>query len=132
MKKMISAIMAICIMMCSLSMSVSANSVIDYVEPGIELMYLYTDNVSTSVYRSGSNIAYKCDAKGKSTATKISIYLYLQEYSNGAWSNVDVVTKAVNGRSAYVITGVIKIERFGESNADVNIYFAQLFIAIIV
>ena len=69
-------------MMCSLSMSVSANSVIDYVEPGIELMYLYTDNVSTSVYRSGSNIAYKCDAKGKSTATKISIYLYLQEYSN--------------------------------------------------
>ena len=89
-------------MMCSLSMSVSANSVIDYVEPGIELMYLYTDNVSTSVYRSGSNIAYKCDAKGKSTATKISIYLYLQEYSNGAWSNVDVVTKAVNGRSAYV------------------------------
>ena len=40
--------------MCSLSMSVSANSVIDYVEPGIELMYLYTDNVSTSVYRSGS------------------------------------------------------------------------------
>ena len=94
MKKMISAIMAICIMMCSLSMSVSANSVIDYVEPGIELMYLYTDNVSTSVYRSGSNIAYKCDAKGKSTATKISIYLYLQEYSNGAWSNVDVVTKA--------------------------------------
>ena len=38
MKKMISAIMAICIMMCSLSMSVSANSVIDYVEPGIELM----------------------------------------------------------------------------------------------
>ena len=66
-------------MMCSLSMSVSANSVIDYVEPGIELMYLYTDNVSTSVYRSGSNIAYKCDAKGKSTATKISIYLYLQE-----------------------------------------------------
>lgn len=90
------------IMMCSLSMSVSANSVIDYVEPGIELMYLYTDNVSTSVYRSGSNIAYKCDAKGKSTATKISIYLYLQEYSNGAWSNVDVVTKAVNGRSAYV------------------------------
>lgn len=102
MKKMISAIMAICIMMCSLSMSVSANSVIDYVEPGIELMYLYTDNVSTSVYRSGSNIAYKCDAKGKSTATKISIYLYLQEYSNGAWSNVDVVTKAVNGRSAYI------------------------------
>ena len=102
MKKMISAIMAICIMMCSLSMSVSANSVIDYVEPGIELMYLYTDNVSTSEYRSGSNIAYKCDAKGKSTATKISIYLYLQEYSNGAWSNVDVVTKAVNGRSAYV------------------------------
>lgn len=93
MKKMISAIMAICIMMCSLSMSVSANSVIDYVEPGIELMYLYTDNVSTSVYRSGSNIAYKCDAKGKSTATKISIYLYLQEYSNGAWSNVDVVQK---------------------------------------
>lgn len=51
MKKMISAIMAICIMMCSLSMSVLANSVIDYVEPGIELMYLYTDNVSTSVYR---------------------------------------------------------------------------------
>ena len=54
MKKMISAIMALCIMMCSLSMSVSATSVIDYVEPGIELMYLYTDNVSTSVYRSGS------------------------------------------------------------------------------
>ena len=51
MKKMITAIMAICIMMSSLSMSVSANRVIDDVEPGLELMYLYTDNVSTSVYR---------------------------------------------------------------------------------
>ena len=95
-------IMAICIMICSLSMNVSANSAIEYVEPGIELMYLYTDDVSTSVYRSGSNTAYNCDARGKSTATKISIYLYLQEYSNGSWSNVDVVTKVVNGRSAYV------------------------------
>ena len=71
-------------MMCSLSMSVSENSVIDYVEPGIELMYLYTDNVSTCGYRSGSKIAFKCDAKGKSTATKKRNYLYLQDYKNGA------------------------------------------------
>ena len=75
MKKMISAIMAICIMMCSLSMSVSANSVIDYVEPGIELMYLYTDNVSTSVYRSGSNIAYKC------TFSFHNIFLFHHDFS---------------------------------------------------
>ena len=62
-------------MMCSLSMSVSANSVIDYVEPGIELMYLYTDNVSTSVYRSGSNIAYKCDAnKDKHLSVSTGIF----------------------------------------------------------
>lgn len=102
MKKMISAIMAICIMMCSFGMIVSANNTTEYVEPDIALMYLYADDISTGAYRSGSNIAYKCDAKGKSTATKISVYLYLQEYSNGVWSNVDVVTKEVNGRSAYV------------------------------
>ena len=35
-------------------------------------------------------------------ATKISIYLYLQEYKNGNWSNVDVVTKTATPRSAHV------------------------------
>lgn len=102
MKKMISVIMAICIMMCSLSMSVSANSATNYMKPEVSIMNLYTDDIETVAYKDGSGIFYKCNVTGKSTATKISIYLYLQEYSNGSWSNVDVVTKGVNGRSAYV------------------------------
>ena len=52
--------------------------------------------------KSSSNIVYSCNVVGKSTATKISIYLYLQEYKNGNWSNVDVVTKTATTRSAHV------------------------------
>lgn len=89
-------------MICSFAMSVSANSETKYMESEIALMNLYTDNVLTDAYKNGSGIFYKCNVNGKSTATKISIYLYLQEYSNGVWSNVDVVTKEVNSRNAYV------------------------------
>ena len=89
-------------MFCCFCTNVSATDEDTNINEDIILMNLYTDTVSTTLSKSGSNIVYSCNVVGKSTATKISIYLYLQEYKNGSWSNVDVVTKTATTRSAHV------------------------------
>ena len=70
-------------MFCCFCTNVSATDDIN-INEDIILMNLYTDTVSTTFSKSGPNIVYSCNVVGKSTATKISIYLYLQEYKNGA------------------------------------------------
>lgn len=59
MKKMISVIMVVCIMICSFGMSVSANSATNYIKPEVSLMNLYTDNIQAVAYKDGSRVFYK-------------------------------------------------------------------------
>ena len=102
MRKITSIIISACLMFCCFCTNVSATDEDTNTNEDIILMNLYTDTVSTTLSKSSSNIVYSCNVVGKSTATKISIYLYLQEYKNGNWSNVDVVTKTATTRSAHV------------------------------
>ena len=102
MRKIISVIVTVCVMMCSFGTDVSAYGISERSGSEISLMNLYTEKITTNLYRSGSDIVYKCSVTGKSTATEISIYLYLQEYVNGVWKSIDVVTKDATGRTANV------------------------------
>lgn len=95
-KKFISTLVLICVMTCCFSFNVFAETTVD---DEIALMNLYTNKISTNITRSSSKkISYDCSVTGKSTATKITVYLYLQENVNGSWRNVHVLRKEVNGK----------------------------------
>ena len=88
-KKFISTLVLICVMTCCFSFNVFAETTVD---DEIALMNLYTNKISTNITRSSSKkISYDCSVTGKSTATKITVYLYLQENVNGSWRNVHVL-----------------------------------------
>lgn len=97
MKKIISVLLVFCLSITCLCTNVFADDTTTPVDEEITVMNLYTQNVNTYLSASGSTITYKCNVTGKTTATKISIYLYLQQYVNGSWSNVDSVSKTING-----------------------------------
>lgn len=79
--------------------TVYATDVTTPIDEEITVMNLYTDRISTSVAKStGTTLKYACTVCGKSSSTKISVYLYLQEYNNGVWKNVSVATKEVNAK----------------------------------
>lgn len=95
-KKFISTLVLICVMVCCFSFNVFAETTVD---DEIALTNLYTNKISTNITRSSSKkISYDCSVTGKSTATKITVYLYLQENVNGSWRNVHVLRKEVNGK----------------------------------
>lgn len=123
MRKILTVLIAVCIMS-SLSMICSfADSESEFMSPDITVMNLYTNSIAPKVSKSGSKVNYNCDVSGKSSATKISMYVYLQEYSGGVWKDVDVVTKEVNGRNAYAsdtYTGVSG--RKYRTNAHIYVY----------
>ncbi len=74
-KKFISTLVLICVMTCCFSFNVFAETTVD---DEIALMNLYTNKISTNITRSSSKkISYDCSVTGKSTATKITVYLYL-------------------------------------------------------
>ena len=75
-KKFISTFVLICVMTCCFSFNVFAETTVD---DEIALTNLYTNKISTNITRSSSKkISYDCSVTGKSTATKITVYLYLQ------------------------------------------------------
>jgi hypothetical protein len=124
MKKIISIIVSICMLLCCFCISVSADSTDTYVDEQTTLLNLYTNSISTRVNKSGANIVYSCDVSGKSTATKISIYLYLQEYSNGTWKDVSAVSTTINGRMSDV-SNIYSLAVSGKkyrTNAHVYVY----------
>lgn len=69
----------------------------------IAVYNLYTDMVAAkAAINSSGSVYYSCQVSGKSNCTKISAYAYLQEYRNGLWTNVDCVTKVVDGNTLFV------------------------------
>ena len=70
--------------------------------PEIGINNLYTVNVSTGLGKAGSGINYNCDVFGKPNATRIQVFLYLQRFVNGAWTDVDMVSKSVTGQTLFV------------------------------
>lgn len=98
MKKFVSMLIALCMSFCLASATAIAADV-----PGIEPYYLYASDVKPTATWTGTNsIKFACDVKGKSSATQVKIYLYLEEYNNGIWKQVDYVTKTVSAKDAYV------------------------------
>lgn len=99
MKKFVSLLVTLCLAFCAVS--TTAFALPD--EPGISPYYLYASDVKPEAVWSGSNsVNFSCEVKGKDTATQVKIYLYLEEYNNGIWKQVDYVTKTVSGKSAKV------------------------------
>lgn len=102
MKKFISVLLVtILSVMCALPCF--AAEVTNPINEEITVYNLYTNVVTATVTNNSSGtISYSCRVSAKSNATKISAYAYLQEYRNGVWTNVDCVTKEVNGQSLLV------------------------------
>ena len=98
-KKFISTLVLICVMTCCFSFNVFAETTVD---DEIALMNLYTNKISTNITRSSSKkISYDCSVTGKSTATQITLYLYLQENVNGSKVTVDIA------RISCILCGII-------------------------
>ena len=105
-KKFISTLVLICVMTCCFSFNVFAETTVD---DEIALMNLYTNKISTNITRSSSKkISYDCSVTGKSTATKITVYLYLQENVNGSKVTVDIA------RISCILCGIIRKEVNGK------------------
>lgn len=98
MKKFFSVFICIFISIYALGLTSFA---IDNVDSEIELFYSNASYVSTNISISGKTITYSCRVQS-SKCTKISIYLYLQEYKNGSWTNIDVVSKTINSSTGNV------------------------------
>lgn len=100
MKKFVSMLIILCMSFCMASATASA-AVPD--DPGISPLYLYTNSVNVSMkFVTSNSIKYSCNVSAKSGTTQIKIYLYLEEFYNGSWRGVDVVTKTVNASSGSV------------------------------
>lgn len=100
MKKFISLLISCCLTFCFMATTAFAADESNAVKPDITLAYVYADDVKVTAKWTGTNsITYTCEVKGLSTATQIKIYLYLEEYNNGIWKQVDYVTKTVSGKS---------------------------------
>lgn len=98
MKKFVSMLIVLCMTFCLASATAMAADV-----PGIEPYYLYATDVKPTAKWSGTNsITFSCEVRGKSSTTQVKIYLYLEEYNNGIWKQVDYVTKTVSAKDAYV------------------------------
>lgn len=96
MKKFVSMLIVLCMSFCLASATAIAAADV----PGISPYYLYASDVNPTAKWSGANsVTYSCEVKGKDTATQVKVYLYLEEYYNGSWRNVDSATKNVNAKS---------------------------------
>ncbi|MDE6150326.1 MAG: hypothetical protein K2F81_09615 [Ruminococcus sp.] len=96
MRKFISLLITLCLAFCAVSSTASAS----LSQSGISPYYLYANDVEPKASWTGSNSVYfTCEVTGESAVTQIKVYLYLEEYYNGSWRNVDSVTKTVNAKS---------------------------------
>lgn len=101
MKKFISLLISCCLTFCFMATTAFAADESNAVKPDITPAYIYADDVTVTASWTGTNsVKYTCEVKGLSTATQIKIYLYLEEYYNGSWRNVDSVTKTVSAKNA--------------------------------
>lgn len=98
MRKIISLLLTLCLAICIVPTSAFAD---DPEDNSVAPYSLYTSSITTKATSAGTNsINYSCQVIGKSGTTQVKIYLYLEEYKNGAWTGVDCVTKFVNATSA--------------------------------
>ena len=88
MRKIVSILIAVCLSFCMIGFSAYAEGPSSPTNPEIS-NNLYTVNVSTGLGKAGSGINYNCDVFGKPNATRIQVFLYLQRFVNGAWTDVD-------------------------------------------
>lgn len=100
MKKFISLLISCCLTFCFMATTAFAADESNAVNPGIAPAYIYADDVKVTASWTGTtSIKYTCEVKGLSNTTQVKIYLYLEEYYNGSWRNVDSATKNVNAKS---------------------------------
>lgn len=123
-KRLISLLITLCLMLCCSVTSLTASAeMVNNPEAGIDPQYLYTNTVSTSLSKSGSNsIYYYGKATGTSSATKISIYVYLQRYENGTWGNIDTVNKSVSGKTLTASDTFSSAAKGGKYRTEAHIY----------
>jgi hypothetical protein len=111
-------------MVCCSVVNVYADDTDSYISSDVTVANLYTNGITTNLYKSNSTMKYYCNVNGKSTATKIYIYLYLQEYSNGTWKDISAISKTVSDRTAYVsntCSSVVSGKKY-RTNAHVYVY----------
>ncbi len=123
-KRLISLLITLCLMLCCSVTSLTASAeMVNNPEAGIDPQYLYTNTASTELAKSGSkSIYYKGSASGNSSATKVSIYVYLQRYNNGLWENVDVVNNSVSGKNLTVSDTYSSAAKGGKYRTEAHIY----------
>lgn len=118
MKKFVSMLIVLCMSFCLASATAIAADV-----PGIEPYYLYASDVTPTATWTGTNsIKFACDVRGKDTATQVKIYLYLEEYNNGSWKQVDYVTKTVSAKNAYVSKTYTSASKSKKYHAHASVY----------
>lgn len=101
MKKIISMLTLLCIMVCTFCTSVSAESA-DVSTEAVQPRYTYATSVITNWTKSGSKIKYSCVVGAKSSVTKISVYLHIQVYENNKWQDADLIFKRTETNSNVV------------------------------
>lgn len=100
MKKFISLLISCCLTFCFMATTTFAADESNAVNPGIAPAYVYADDVTVTAKWTGTNsIKFTCDVEGRSTATRVKVYVYLQEKVNGVWKDVDYAVKDVNAGS---------------------------------
>ncbi len=96
MKKFVSMLIVLCMSFCLASATAIAAADV----PGISPYYLYASDVKPTATWTGTNsITFSCEVRGKDSATRVKVYVYLQEKVNGVWKDVDYATKDVNAGS---------------------------------
>lgn len=101
MKKFVSMLIVLCMTFCLASATAIAADESNAVNPGIAPAYVYADDVTVTAKWTGTNsIKFTCEVEGRSTATRVKVYVYLQEKVNGVWKDVDYAVKDVNAKNA--------------------------------
>ena len=88
-KKIMAMVFGVAVFFVFASFSVSANGG-EFRENGntSKLSYIYSTNTQLGISSSGTATCYGSITGYQGTTTKVEIYLYLQQYKNGAWSTV--------------------------------------------
>lgn len=101
MKKIFTSLIAM-VLLLNLSVFANANDTSDSSgNEGIDLYYLYTNNVTSNLAISSKTATCIGTVKGISgKTTKIVMTVYLQKKNGTSWSNVTSKSKTVNGTNA--------------------------------
>ncbi len=88
-KKMLAIVLTLVLVLCTIPLSAHAEE-LDPESDEMILMSAYTNTTKTtlSISTSGTATCTGSLTGYSGTTTKVEIFLYLQQYKNGAWSNV--------------------------------------------